>query len=174
MLGRTSGVGIQASQAELLDRIFRDPSIKQGLKFFVKGERNKIALRESQDGKVEIYCAKREKWFRAKPEEVVRQLFLIWVQDTLKYPLSVVEVEWAIQNARVVLQCMQMRANEISRDRSMAENVKWIADQNPAAKIVLWAHNGHVSTNASAGSEPMGASLRKMFGGQMVVFGFAF
>jgi type I restriction enzyme M protein len=90
-------VGIQASQAELLDRIFRDPSIKQGLKFFVKGERNKIALRESQDGKVEIYCAKREKWFRAKPEEVVRQLFLIWVQDTLKYPLSVVEVEWAIQ-----------------------------------------------------------------------------
>jgi len=84
------------------------------------------------------------------------------------------EVDWAIQNARVVLQCLQMRANEVSRDRSMAENIKWILDQSPKAKIVLWAHNGHVSTNSFRGYEPMGASLRQMFGEQMVVFGFAF
>ena len=84
------------------------------------------------------------------------------------------DIEWVIQNARVVLQCVQMRANEVSRDRSMADNIKWILDNNPGAKIVLWAHNGHVSA-ASAGSyEPMGASLRKTFGNQMVVFGFAF
>jgi len=86
-----------ADQSELLDRIFRDPSIKQGLKFFVKGERNRLSIRESEEGKVEIYCAKREKWLRAKPEEVVRQLFLVWIQDTLKYPLSEVKVEWAVQ-----------------------------------------------------------------------------
>ena len=86
-----------ADQSELLDRIFRDPSLKQGLKFFIKGERNRLALREGQEGKVEIYCAKREKWLRAKPEEVVRQLFLVWIQDTLKYPLSEVKVEWAVQ-----------------------------------------------------------------------------
>ena len=84
------------------------------------------------------------------------------------------EIEWAIQNARVVLQCMQMRANEVSRDQSMAENIKWILDQNPNAKIVLWAHNGHVATASTGGFDPMGASLRKMFGNQMVVFGFAF
>lgn len=84
------------------------------------------------------------------------------------------EIAWAIQNARVVLQCMQMRSKEVSRDRSMAENVKWILDQSADAKIVLWAHNGHVSTGGFRGYEPMGASLRKMFGDQMVVFGFAF
>lgn len=82
--------------------------------------------------------------------------------------------EWVTQNARVVLQCMQMRTNEVSRDRSMADNIKWILDNNPGAKIVLWAHNGHVATAGPGGFEPMGVSLRKMFGAQMVVFGFAF
>ena len=84
------------------------------------------------------------------------------------------EIHWAIQNARVVMQYSQMRTNEVTRDRSMADNVKWILDNNPGAKIVLWAHNGHVSTLSGGGYEPMGASLRKMFGDQMVVFGFAF
>ena len=84
------------------------------------------------------------------------------------------DIGWAIQNARVVLQCMQMQANEVSRDQSMAENVKWILDNNPGAKIVLWAHNGHVGTAGEGGFNPMGAWLRKMFGNQMVVFGFAF
>lgn len=84
------------------------------------------------------------------------------------------DIEWAIQNARIVLQCMQMRANEVSRDQSMADNIKWILDNNPGAKIVLWAHNAHVATAGIGGFDPMGASLRKMFGKQMVVFGFAF
>lgn len=84
------------------------------------------------------------------------------------------DIEWVIQNARVVLQCMQMRANEVTRDRSMADNVKWILDNNPGAKIVLWAHNGHVSTASAGGYDPMGASLRKIFGDKMVVFGLAF
>ena len=48
------------------------------------------------------------------------------------------------------------------------------SDQNPGAKVVLWAHNGHVSTVGNGRYDPMGASLRKMFGAQMVVFGFAF
>jgi len=83
------------------------------------------------------------------------------------------ETDWAIQNARVVLQCMQMRGGQATRDRSMADNVKWIADHAPGAKIVLWAHNGHVQTGG-LGYQAMGSSLREMFGSQMAVFGFAF
>ncbi|MDR1838215.1 MAG: N-6 DNA methylase [Treponema sp.] len=82
---------------ELLDRIFRDPSAKHGLKFFTKGEREKIKLRLTDDDKIEIYCAKRERWLKAKPEEVVRQMFLVWAQNTLKYPLKRIQVEWPIQ-----------------------------------------------------------------------------
>jgi TonB family protein len=84
------------------------------------------------------------------------------------------DIEWAIQNARVVLQCMQLRANQVPRDQSMADNIKWILDQNPGAKVVLWAHNGHVTTASGGRYDSMGASLRKMFDAQMVVFGFAF
>lgn len=84
------------------------------------------------------------------------------------------ELDWVIQNARVVLQSIQMNANEVQRDLSMAQNIKWILDQNPKAKIVLWAHNGHVGTNFAWGYKTMGSSLREMFGEQMVVFGFAF
>ena len=84
------------------------------------------------------------------------------------------DVDWAIQNARIVLQGLQAKSGAMTRDQCMAENIKWIADHNPAAKIVVWAHNGHVAFGGWPGYEPMGAALRKMFGDQMVVFGFAF
>jgi len=90
-------VSKQPSQTDLLDRVFRDSDTKRGLKFFVKGERAKIQLRLNDNEKVEIRCVKREKWLRAKPEEVVRQLFLVWAQDTLKYSLKRILVEWPIQ-----------------------------------------------------------------------------
>lgn len=92
----------------------------------------------------------------------------------LKKDIAAKDLEWIIQNARVVLQCMEMRGNMVTRDQSMADNIKWILDNNPKAKIVLWAHNGHVSASGLAAFEPMGVSLRKMFGDKMVVFGFAF
>jgi len=82
------------SQIELLDSIFRDPSARFGLRFFTKGERNRIKLRMNGNNRPEIWCAKRERWLRAKPEEVVRQVFLVWIQETLKYPLRRLQVEW--------------------------------------------------------------------------------
>lgn len=84
------------STTALIDAVFRDPSLKYGLKFFERGERNRIKLRENED-KIEIWCAKRERWLRAKPEETVRQMFLVWIQQTLRYPLNRVAVEWGIQ-----------------------------------------------------------------------------
>ena len=83
------------------------------------------------------------------------------------------EIDWTIQNARVVLQGLQMRAGQAGRDRSMADNIKWILDRSPNAKIVLWAHNGHVASGGF-GFETMGQALRKMYGSSMVVMGFAF
>ena len=87
----------QPSQAELLDRVFREPSTKQGLRFFRRGERAKLRFRLDNDGKVQIRCLKRNAWLRAKPEEVVRQAFLVWIQETLGYPMVRVGVEWPIQ-----------------------------------------------------------------------------
>ena len=83
------------------------------------------------------------------------------------------DIEWSIQNARVVLQCMQMFANQVSRDSSMAQNIKWILDHSPKDKLVVWAHNGHVKAGGE-GYASMGAELRDLYKDKMVVFGFAF
>ncbi len=83
-------------------------------------------------------------------------------------------IDWAIQNARIILQYMRMQANKATRDGSMADNVKWILDNNPEAKVVLWSHNGHVSAAGLGAYDSMGASLRRMYGSEMVIFGFAF
>ena len=55
----------------------------------------------------------------------------------------------------------------------MADNVKWILDHNPGARIVLWAHNGHVAAGGFS-FKTMGVALREMYGAAMVVFGFSF
>jgi erythromycin esterase-like protein len=83
------------------------------------------------------------------------------------------DIEWSLQNARVVLQCMQMFAGKVTRDDSMAQNIKWILDHSPKDKLVVWAHNGHVKAGGE-GYGSMGAALRQMYGDKMVVFGFAF
>jgi hypothetical protein len=51
----------------------------------------------------------------------------------------------------------------------MAENVRWLADYEKGAKLILWAANTHIL--ATPGSGCMGAYLRRTFGKDMVVFG---
>ena len=92
--------------------------------------------------------------------------------------------EWAIarQHANVLAQNIEMKSEDpfstiqnSSRDRSMAENIRWIADQEgPNAKVVVWAHNSHVAVQNEFGRDKMGMYLRRIFGSDMVVFGFAF
>jgi erythromycin esterase-like protein len=80
-------------------------------------------------------------------------------------------VEWAIVNARLVKDSMDVRSGTDGsvRDRAMARMVGWILEQSPNQRIVLWAHNGHVQRRAGS----MGRFLEELFPGQMVVFGFA-
>src|SRR5579863_488234 len=92
------------------------------------------------------------------------------------------DADWAIQNATIVLQFAHVTGIENAgnmtmasdfRDQSMAENVRWIADHNPGAKIILWAHNAHVSKSYSHG-QALGGLLHSFFGPQVMNLGFAF
>jgi len=91
---------------------------------------------------------------------------------------SAEEFTRALQSARIVLQA-EHAASSVDesftlRDRYMAENVAWLLDQaGPDARIVLWAHNWHVS-KYFADAKPMGSYLSERYGDQMVVFGFSF
>lgn len=81
------------------------------------------------------------------------------------------KAEWAIQNARVAVQEEESNTGKVSRDASMAKNVDWILQQAPpGAKIVLWAHNYHVSRRPDS----MGGYLEQTHPKDMLVLGFAF
>jgi erythromycin esterase len=90
---------------------------------------------------------------------------------------SVREFDWARQCAGLVLQFEEMLSTMTTdtgtRDRHMAENVSWLADiYYPGDRMVLWAHNLHVSQ--SAHFRTMGYHLRNRYGSDIVNFGFSF
>ena len=58
------------------------------------------------------------------------------------------------------------------RDRAMAENIDWLLDQTKA-KIVVWAHNGHIANTLSTFVN-MGSHLRKRYKQDYVNVGFVF
>lgn len=93
---------------------------------------------------------KREEWLAERSEE---------------------EVERALFNARLVAQCMRMRVKGISgyRDIAMAENVVWLTERHPDARIVLWGHNYHIARHDGA----MGQHLDETFGDAYLPVGFA-
>jgi erythromycin esterase len=83
------------------------------------------------------------------------------------------------RDARILEQSARMMmAGERSilvRDEAMAENVQWILDQEgPEAKIMLWAHNGHVRTTMEENRMWMGSHLRKRYGNSLISMGFVF
>ncbi len=84
------------------------------------------------------------------------------------------EVDRAIQDARIVVQAVQaLLPDEPSRDQCMARNVDWILEHTPpGTKIVLWAHNGHISKKGRYPS--MGKFLHEEHGSELLVVGFAF
>jgi erythromycin esterase len=86
--------------------------------------------------------------------------------------------EWALarQHARVLSQNVEMqRTDPRYRDLAMAENTRWILEQEgPQAKAMVWAHNGHVSAGKAGNFPSMGWYLRQAFGSNMVVFGLVF
>jgi erythromycin esterase len=63
---------------------------------------------------------------------------------------SVEQIDWAIQNGRIVEQATYNATRELDyRDRCMAENFEWILQHNPpGTRAVIWAHNGHISRTA--------------------------
>lgn len=84
-------------------------------------------------------------------------------------------VEEAIQDCRIVVQsAAKNMQGKPARDESMAANVEWIVSHSqPGTKIILWAHNGHVSKDVEF-YKPMGKYLYERYGNKMVVFGFLF
>ena len=105
----------------------------------------------------------------------ISQVYDFIASHKLEYESRSSEKEYAqaLQGARIVVQAEAVLSStgQGNRDYFMAENARWLLDQaGPGGKMVLWAHNSHVSIRDLR----MGNYLRSWYGDQMVVFGFAF
>jgi erythromycin esterase len=104
--------------------------------------------------------------------------FLLQHEAEYKEASSVLEFDHALQSARIVLQYEDMASQRTpsARDFYMAENTIWLLNQAGSdAKIVLWAHNGHVADNpVYGGGSSMGHYLREEYGDDMVTVAFDF
>jgi erythromycin esterase len=82
----------------------------------------------------------------------------------------------AVDQHLQMLLTTDLASSNATRDKAMAENVKWLSDKVfPGEKIVLWAHNSHIATAPEKdGWTPMGEHLRRMLGQELRVLGFAF
>lgn len=83
--------------------------------------------------------------------------------------LEAQKLSWANQQVRILEQYVQMKGY-LSRDRFMAENMRWIYDQSPEEKVVIWAHNGHIQES----DQRMGKYLHDNFGQDYLSIGFTF
>lgn len=76
---------------------------------------------------------------------------------------------WLLQNIRILEQ-MTNNGQYYKRDLYMSENVKWILNQNPEAKTILWGHNGHIKKTGVS----MGKYLKQELEEDYLSIGFAF
>ncbi len=95
---------------EILDLVFKDSSVKHGLQEFSKEALKRINAFEKEGSKFYVRCLKRWKDIfiydknkkTGKPEEVIRQLWLVKLSQEYKYPLDRIEVEKSVQFCREV------------------------------------------------------------------------
>ena len=78
---------------------------------------------------------------------------------------------WNVEHADRPVSFIGINATGTDRDRRMAVNVQRALDAiGPDGRLVVWAHNAHVSTGAGW----MGAYLREALGEALYVIGFEF
>ncbi len=81
---------------------------------------------------------------------------------------------WVLQHATLLLQFPDCMKGREYRDRIMAENAKWILDQNPGAKMMIWAHNEHIRMEKNKFNVVrMGKYMREWYGSKLVSIAFS-
>ncbi len=90
------------------------------------------------------------------------------IQSQRQWSLAVRHAKVLLQNAEFLSAPSISKATDL-RDKSMADNVRWLMDYEKRAKIILWAANVHIMTTPYSGC--MGDYLRRTYGKDMVVFG---
>lgn len=90
-----------------------------------------------------------------------------------RYALTVQLVEVIRQVSEVTYYNAKQTATKNYRDEYMAKNANWLNEYFSGAKMVVWAHNGHIANYPDFGGS-MGHHLRTEFGEDYETIGFVF
>ena len=118
-------------------------------------------------------------YFHAKPDGGCREK-IVAVGNRLSALKNAPDLGVAQHSVMILLQYLDWKNTPEedqlgTRDRDMADNLKWVAAFYRNAKIAVWAHNYHVGTSAKElPSRPMGSYLRAAFGGGYYAIGQTF
>jgi len=113
----------------------------------------------------------------------IKRVMNAFEQKKEEYISASNEKEWirAKQHARQIEIYIEACVNDGEkwveiRDIAQAENIQWALDQEGvSSKVIVWAHNCHVSNAAPKDDINMhGYYLRKMYGNQLKIFGLFF
>lgn len=107
--------------------------------------------------------------YKQKQQKIINEL-LEKTKEKVVYIQDNESKKRFIQNIRIIEQNIQV-GNAIKRDKFMAENIKWIYENYENPKIIVSAHNFHIS---KWNKIMMGNHLNEEFGENYVNFGFAF
>ncbi|MGO8992971.1 MAG: erythromycin esterase family protein [Polyangiaceae bacterium] len=114
---------------------------------------------------------------RAHAKESVDALLARFDAKHVAYAARSSEEDWARvrQLVRIVQQAEVSYRDYAARDAQMVENIDWLLrHQAPSPRLLLDAHNGHISAAGFADILDMGRRLRKEWGSGYVTIGFAY
>ncbi|MCF8356922.1 MAG: erythromycin esterase family protein, partial [Melioribacteraceae bacterium] len=166
------------------DMQFPNVAIKNTLNFMQKYDSTYYTYANEKYKKITAFNDELLK-LKPNPGNILFEPYLGYAKDVYNHLIDNIDkynsiaskdsTEWYIQNSRIVVQSLEARMQKHqSRDESMAINIQWIINHMaPNTKIILWAHNGHVSKKET-NFQPMGAYLNKVYDNDMVVMGFGF
>jgi erythromycin esterase-like protein len=99
---------------------------------------------------------------------------LVAASSEKEYQLHLRIVEVIRQVSEVRYYSLRQQTSINYRDKYMAENTAWLLDYFGNKRIVLWAHNGHISNFEYGATGTMGNYLSYQLGDQYATVGFLF
>ena len=154
---------------------------KENIKFFANQLEDSVLMKMiyKLESHLELLNAipfhyKKKASIRNNALEKAKTIFQLISEKEEKYrEIGDIQFAWLLQNVRLLVEAVDLQTLVqeeafITRESYMAENVKWILTNNPESKLILWAHNLHVSK----GAYWMGGRLKKQFP-DLVSIGFA-
>lgn len=164
-----------------------DKNSARVLEYIKKVDNNKLSEFKGKlsDVNDKLYSLDKEKLENIKKgTEQLKNIFEEKKQDYINKS-SISEYEKVLQDLNVINQCVEYviitktegwgKASN-TRDHYMAQNAKWILNyekQFGNDKIMLWAHNGHITKKIS-NYKSMGQNLKEMFNDEYYAIGFDF